>query len=59
MELFIAGGRGHEADDAGAEGRDDLHPPLQRRLQRRVEGDRACRRCCQVGCPPVYLKDFQ
>ena len=40
---MITGGSGHEADDAWAEGRDDLHPPLQRCLQRRVQGGRTCR----------------
>ena len=44
----IAGGGGHEADDARAEGRDHLHPPLQRCLQRGVQGGRARWRCSKV-----------
>ena len=55
MEICFTGGGGHEAHDAGAEGRDDLHPPLQRRLQRRVEGGGACRWRSQVGFHIKYL----
>ena len=44
----VAGGRGHEAHDAGPEGGDPLHHPLQRCLQRGVQGGRARWRCSKV-----------
>ena len=53
----LSGGGGREAHDAGAEGRDDLHPPLQRRLQRRVEGGGACWWCSQVAFL-IKIPDF-